>query len=115
MLHKRYRNALMVAYLWLLSGTVSCTDPDMEVSAVVHPPVEVDSLTSEVVFEGRAGGPFWWRLELRDGGWLFDYGEADVAVMVPVVFSTGFRFWMEFVVWSTLDTARVTFMNVPPR
>ena len=95
----------------LIALLLGCTDPDMGVSARVLRVTEIDSVTSEVVFEARASGPLWWRLEWRDWGRLFDYGTGDVVEVVPVVFDTRLRFWMDFVAWTELDTARVTYMN----
>ena len=73
----------------------------------------IDSLTSEVTFEARSSGPFFWRLEWLSGNGLFDYGDGNVVATVPVEFGTSFRFWMDFMAWTDLDTARVTFMNMP--
>ncbi len=44
---------------------------------------------------------------------LFDYGDGDFVATVPATFGSSFRFWMDFMAWTGLDTARVTFMNTP--
>ena len=101
-------------FIWVaLLLCLACTDPDMGVVARVLRVEEVDGVTSRVVFEARASGPLWWRLELMDYGYLFDYGKADVVAVVPVRFNSGFRFWLDFVAWTALDTARATYINDP--
>jgi hypothetical protein len=101
-------------YLPMLALLAACaTEPEGGVSVRVLNVYVVDSLTSEVTFEARSSGPFFWRLEWLSGGGLFDYGDGNVVATVPVEFGTSFRFWMDFMAWTDLDTARVTFMNTP--
>lgn len=101
-------------YLPMLTLLAACmTEPEGGVSVRVLNVEVVDSLTSEVTFEARSGGPFFWRLEWLSENRLFDYGDGNVVATVPVAFGSSYRFWMDFMAWTDLDTARVTFMNTP--
>lgn len=101
-------------YLPILALLAACTtEPAGGVTVRVLRIQPIDSLTSEVTFEARSSGPFFWRLEWSSENRLFDYGNGNVAATVPVTFGSSFRFWMDFMAWTDVDTARVTFMNTP--
>ena len=78
--------------------------------------VEVmDSLRSVVKFEATAPDTLWWTVVWVDffwpEGYLWSYGQAIHGVEVPVIYGTGFRFWLDFTVWNHSDTIVVNFMS----
>lgn len=82
--------------------------PDLEAGYRVE---EADSLRTVVFFHATAPGPFWWRLDWVDIGYLWDYGQAMNEVEVPVIHGKTFEFWMDFTVWNQTDTVVVTYMS----
>ena len=94
------------AFLFLLF-TACLTDPEIGLEAGYR--VEGDSL---VIFSAQAPDTLWWRLDWIDYDILFDYGQAVYEVEVPVSYSPGYRFWLDFTAWTPSgDTVVVTFMG----
>ena len=75
----------------------------------------VDSLTSEVTFIATAPDTLWWKVVWQDftsfDALLWSYGTGVRRVSHPVLFDTGFRFWLDFTAWTRKDTVVVTYMS----
>ena len=93
------------AFLALLF--VAClTEPEVGLEAGY---VDSDSL---VTFWAQAPDTLFWKVEWIDHNILFDYGQAVYEVEVPVSYSPGYRFWLDFTAWTPSgDTVVVTFMG----